>query len=120
MSTSTSNWTESENIILLEYCSKKISIKEISTALRKSENNVKFHIGDLATDDYNNNKLSTDDICKKYNMNITQLNNAIKRNTIKNNEKKKKIDNYNSLTDIEYKKQVLQLLTEIRDLLSIK
>ena len=125
-------WTENDNSILIEYCNKKITIKEISIALNKTEKDVKFHIGDLAFEElnkHNNNvqKDTTDEIkkvcCEKYNLTLQQLEGAISRNQRKQNKtikvvKDTQMTNSNSnINEQDFKKEVLKLLREIRNIL---
>ncbi len=122
-------WTDSENSILIEYCNKKISIKEISIALNRTEKDVKFHIGDLAFEEINKNDTQNDiqkaedikkDCCIKYNLTLQQLEGAITRNQRKQNNTKKITTEKNTkfIDDQLFKKEVLKLLREIRNILN--
>jgi hypothetical protein len=122
-------WTDNENSILIEYCNKKISIKEISIALNRTEKDVKFHIGDLAFEEINKNDAQNDiqkvedikkNCCIKYNLTLQQLEGAIVRNQRKQNNNKKITAEKNTkfIDDQLFKKEVLKLLREIRNMLN--
>jgi hypothetical protein len=122
-------WTDNDNSILIEYCKKKITIKEISIALNKTENDVKFHIGDLAFEEINKNNYTTQNnkeqkidelkkqCCEKYNLTLQQLEGAITRNQRKQNNTKYVTKDIQSsiIDDQTFRKEVLKLLREIRN-----
>ncbi len=90
-------WSQEHNNILLEYCSKKISLQEIAIALDKKIRDIKYHIGDLAVADFKNG-ISKDDLCTKYNLTMSQLNGCIHRVTKAENKLKEKSTSSSSST----------------------
>ena len=125
-------WTQEQNNILLEYCSKKITIQEIAIALDKKNGDVKYHIGDLAVNDFKNG-ISKENLMNKYNLTLNQVNGCINRVTeaenkikeqttstiitrSKNKDTKGKNISTSSLTN-EDVFIVIELLKEIRDIL---
>ena len=128
-------WTQEQNNILLEYCSKKISLQEIAIALDKKNGDVKYHIGDLAVNDFKNG-ISKENLMNKYNLTMNQVNGCINRVTevenklkeqttstivtrSKNKDTKSKNNNTTSVTN-EDVFIVIELLKEIRDILKNK
>ncbi len=99
-------WTEDQNKILLEYCSKKIKLEEISIALNKRIGEIKYHIGDLAYIDYKNG-LTEPEILEKYNLEKRHLTGAISRI-------KKKEEKQNSKS--EFKKETNKRETNKREI----
>jgi len=99
-------WSQEHNNILLEYCSKKISLKEIAIALDRKIGDVKYHIRDLAVADFING-ISKQDLLLKYNLTMHQLNDSINKVTESENKLKEKTKSTtsstnNTRTDITY------------------
>lgn len=123
-------WSEDENKILLEYCSKKIKLEEISIALNKRIGEIKYHIGDLAYNDFKNG-LAEPQILEKYNLEKRHLSGAISRIQKKESKQNSTATNKNEKrekdTKRETKKQketkrdndtiIISLLNEIKSLL---
>ena len=97
-------WSEDENKILLEYCSKKIKLEEISIALNKRIGEIKYHIGDLAYNDFKNG-LSEPQILEKYNLEKRHLSGAISRIHKKESKQISTATNKNEKREKESKKE---------------